>query len=284
MEESPPGRLAPTSWERQVMPPPHPSETLRVEFIGTGNAYGIPASGCECQICKEAAINLERRRTPPCAIIATDESALIIDAGDLSLAQKLARYNVEAILISHFHAGHLYGLNSLPAGQIPHTAYGPPDGGESDLRDGIADIKLNEVLPAKTLKVGDFEVTPVLLNHGPITYGYCISIGGYRIGYLCDTCELPPNTEEFITNWTPDILIIDCNQPPERPRPNHNTPHQAFAIHRRCGSKRSYLSHLSCDADRWLENNPDQIPVGVEIARDGMVAPLGVGVSRRAAG
>ena len=117
-------------------------------------------------------------------------------------------------------------------------------------------------------------MTPVLLNHGVITYGYCVAYEGCRVAYLNDTCGLPPQTEEFIANWRPDTLVIDCNQPPERPRPNHNTPHQAFEIFRRSGAGSAYLTHISCDASAWLEENPTQLPPGVEVAYDGMVAPV----------
>ena len=57
---------------------------MRIEFIGTGNAHGTPTPGCGCAICREAQINLERRRRAPCVAISTadNSSSLIIDAGE----------------------------------------------------------------------------------------------------------------------------------------------------------------------------------------------------------
>ncbi len=254
----------------------------QIDFIGTGNSFGIPAFGCECKVCRAAGINLERRRTPPCTVITTGESALILDAGDLSLSQTLTRYRAVGILVSHFHAGHIYGLLSLSTGESRALRIvGPPDHGDyPELRTRNPGVAYSDALPMRTIQLGEFSVTPVLLNHGPITYGFCIEIRGQKIGYLCDTCELPPQTQEYVANWEPDVLIIDCNQPPERPCPSHNTPHQAFQIHRDCRARRSFLYHISCATDRWLDGNIDQLPTGVEIARDGMVLHL---TSQRAA-
>jgi len=157
----------------------------------------------------------------------------------------------------------------------------PPD------RPGIETItastdtfEVEELSPYCQIDLGQFKVTPVLLNHNLITYGYCVEADGQRLAYLCDTCGLPPQTTQHLQDWHPSTLVIDCNQHPKSPKPAHNTPNEALAIHRKIGAKRSLLTHLSCSVDAWLHPRPKSLPKSVDIARDGMVVDLAAPTTR----
>ena len=276
---------APQQRARRSVTPIHPrrqslgapdADQARIEFIGTGDAAGTPAAGCDCPICREARFNLERCRTPPCAAFSCGEQAIFFDAGDRDLASKFARHDVLGLLISHFHPGHVHGLEAIASSPEPVQIFGPPGSKpHPSLSDSDANLTFTQALPGEAFELGDALVTPVLLNHGQITYGYCVEFAGRRVGYLCDTYELPPRTADFIAAWKPDALLIDCNQNPDRPSTEHNAPEQAFAIHEHCHPQHSYLMHLGCEVDRWFADHPDALPAGVSLARDGMVALLG---------
>jgi phosphoribosyl 1,2-cyclic phosphate phosphodiesterase len=214
---------------------------------------------------------------PPCTILSTNGRALVLDAGDPNLSLKLPRYTVDAILLSHFHRGHMRGLENLEINKHQQLGvYCPPDQVTlPSLRQKQPQLEFRITHPGVSQSIGEATVTPVLLNHGSITYGYCIEVGGFRIGYLCDTCGLPPQTEEWLRAWSADALLIDCNHPPGSHRSDHNTPEQAFAIHEHCRARVSYLTHIGCAANRWFDEHHNQIPSGVLVARDGMVAELG---------
>ena len=245
---------------------------MRIEFIGTGNAHGTPTPGCGCRVCREAQINLERRRRAPCLVVSTtdDSASLIVDAGDPVINTHLERPQTIAVLLSHFHAllAHRRSHGSIPL-------FCPPD------RRGLEKIAANadafdiqEPTAFDAFDIGPFKVTPVLLNHELITFGYCIEADGDRLAYLCDSCGLPPQTTQFLADWKADALAIDCNQHPKSPKPSHNTPQQALRIHRSTGAARSFLTHLSCRVDAWLSPKPKSFPKNVDIARDGMVVDL----------
>ena len=250
---------------------------MRIEFIGTGNAHGTPCPGCECDVCQEAQINLERRRRPPCIVVSTDDgsASLVIDAGDPAINPWLERPQTAAVLLSHFHPGHYHALLAHRRRHGSTPLYCPPD------RTGLELVAANpgtfavqELSPYSTIEIDPFVVTPVLLNHSKITYGYCIAHGGNRVAYLLDTCGLPPQTEEVVKQWKPDAVIIDCNQPPDSPSTDHNTPKQAIDIHREIGAPLCFLMHISCRVDTWLNQKPRRKPKNVEFARDGMVVNL----------
>ena len=153
--------------------------------------------------------------------------------------------------------------------------YCPPDRAGLELIAANAQaFDIEELNPFKTSDIACFKVTPVLLNHDLITFGYCVQADGQRIAYLCDTCGLPPRTTAFLEEWEPDVLIVDCNQHPRSPKPTHNTPKDSLKIHRRIKPRRSYLTHLSCRVDAFLTPKPKSFPSSVEIARDGMVVDL----------
>ena len=250
---------------------------MRIEFIGTGNAHGTPTPGCGCSVCREAQINLERRRRAPCiaASTADNNATLVIDAGDPAVNTWLERPATIGVLLSHFHTGHIHALlaHRRSHGTIP--LYCPPDStGAESLAANADAFEFGPLPPYTSITVGPFEVTPVLLNHNVITYGYCISTDGHRAAYLCDTCGLPPQTSQFLEEWKPDALILDCNQHPRRPKPTHNTPKDAVKIHRNVKPRKSYLTHISCRVDAYLTPKPKPFPKNVEIARDGMVVDL----------
>ncbi|MFT4550981.1 MAG: phosphoribosyl 1,2-cyclic phosphate phosphodiesterase [Verrucomicrobiales bacterium] len=250
---------------------------MRIEFIGTGNSNNTPMPGCGCSVCREAKFNLERRRRAPSFAVSTsDESeTLVLDAGDPAVTAWLDRPQTTAVLLSHFHPGHYHAL----LGYRPHhdvtQLFCPPDRkGQESLGSASKGYLINELHPFTPITFGSFTITPVLLNHSVITFGYCIEADSKRLGYLCDTCGLPPQTESFLSDWKPDVLIIDCNQHPNSPKPNHNTPKQALKIHRQTGAAQSFLAHISCSSGKWLNPKPKSFPSNVDVSRDGMVIDL----------
>ncbi len=248
---------------------------MNIRFLGTGNSAGIPAFGCTCAVCSEARINLERRRKSICQIIEADGRQLVIDAGVFQLARFLPPYDT-AILLSHFHPGHIYGCQALRGGNnVVVDVYGPPDHrAQERLQRTARLLKFHDLSGYEQFELHGFTITPVPLNHSVITLGFCIERGDHRVAYLCDTCGLPNDTRNFLERWRPTALIIDCNQPPDQPHTAHNTPHQAFEIHFQAGATESWLTHIGCGVDAWLRANRGHLPDGVSAAWDGLLAPV----------
>src|ERR1043165_1917487 len=91
---------------------------MRFTFLGTGTSAGVPAIGCECEVCTSTDPKDKRLRTAA-AVTWTDLSGqarvVLLDAGpDLrtqALTQGLKR--CDAILFTHNHVDHTFGLDEV---------------------------------------------------------------------------------------------------------------------------------------------------------------------------
>jgi len=114
---------------------------------------------------------------------------------------------VDAVLFTHDHADHTHGLDDIRAMTVrrdgPLTMYGPADSLDRLARrfayifdagvraipgtskpEGVA----RALTPGETVTIGDVDVTPVALPHGPST------VFGYRVGdlgYITDAQLVP---------------------------------------------------------------------------------------------
>ena len=82
-------------------------------FLGTGTSVGIPMIGCDCAVCTSTDPHNSRYR---CAVlIGLPKGNLLIDTPP-ELRLQLIRAKVKivhAVLYTHFHADHVYGLDDL---------------------------------------------------------------------------------------------------------------------------------------------------------------------------
>ncbi|MDZ7370651.1 MAG: ribonuclease Z [candidate division KSB1 bacterium] len=148
------------------------TDLLRLHFLGTGAAAPSPS------------------RRAPCLAIQRENEIILLDAGEgfqVRLQQaRLSAAKVQAVIISHLHGDHLFGLPGFLTSQqlfqrtAPLTLYGPA--GLSGLLDWIASLaKYTIDFPLKVVElteplhrfdVGSFRVTARLLEHSAPCYGY----------------------------------------------------------------------------------------------------------------
>ena len=108
--------------------------------------------------------------------------------------------------------------------------------------------------PFSPLAFDDFTLTALPLHHSRPTFGYLIDLaGGYRVAYLTDTVGLPEETRAYLAARTPQLVLLDCSEPPREPAPrNHNDLTRALQIHRQLGAGRTILTHIGHRLDSWL--------------------------------
>src|SRR5881275_470391 len=82
-------------------------------FLGTGTSVGVPMVGCDCAVCRSPDPRNNRYR---CAVlIRTPAGNILIDTPP-ELRLQLLRAGVgivHAVLFTHYHADHLFGLDDL---------------------------------------------------------------------------------------------------------------------------------------------------------------------------
>lgn len=247
--------------------------------LGTGTSVGVPAIGCGCAVCRSG--DPKNQRTRCSIILGLPEGNLLVDTSP-DLRNQLLREEigiVHAVLYTHEHADHLFGLDdlrlfpfylghSVPLYCEPHV--------EARIRHSF-DYAFSATPPThsgatprlefKTIGLEPFsvlgmEVVPVRLHHGPR-----FEVLGFRFGniaYCTDTNNIPPESMERLQDL--DVLIIDALR--YQPHVTHYSLDQAVAIAEQLRPKRTLLTHTSHELDYHAVNA--SLPDGIEMAYDGM--------------
>jgi phosphoribosyl 1,2-cyclic phosphate phosphodiesterase len=243
---------------------------MRLTFLGTGAAGGVPLWGCECVVCAQARIDLSCVRRPNCAVIEADDVRLLLDAGVMDVADRFPAGELSAILITHFHPDHVQGLFHWRWGVGELDVFAPHDTeGCADLYKYPGPLKFRHLHKFSEFNVGNVRITPVPLVHSKPTLGYCIEHNGIRLAYLSDSSELPSSTSAFLTAWQPHTICLDCTHPPGiKGKRNHFDLPEALAIGKNFPASNIVLMHISHHLDEWLMTHPDALPDRVALARD----------------
>jgi phosphoribosyl 1,2-cyclic phosphate phosphodiesterase len=253
---------------------------MKVTFLGTGDAGGVPLYGCDCVACSKARSLAALRRGPCSALVESGDTRVLIDAGLMDLAERFPPNSLAAIVLTHFHPDHVQGLFHLRWGiGTPIRVYSPPD------KDGCADLykhhgilefmQLTKFVP---IVIGGCRLTPLPLEHSKRTFGYFIEDGtGAGFAYLTDTIGLPRDTQDFLEGKCFD-LALDCTHAPQTVARNHNDLATALHIVGRIAPRHTWLTHISHEMDAWLLANEASLPGNVSVVRDGQtegIAPHG---------
>lgn len=251
---------------------------MKLTFLGTGAAGGVPLWGCECVVCARARIDASFIRRPNCALIEAGDIRLLLDAGVMDAADRFPPGGLSAILITHFHPDHVQGLFHWRWGVGELDVFAPHDSeGCADLYKYPGPLKFRHVHKFAGFSVGDVLVTPVPLVHSKPTLGYCIEFDGKRVAYMTDCGALPATTASFLAEWQPHAIFLDCTYPPAWPgKRNHFDLSEALAISQGYPASRMVLMHISHHFDAWLVSHPDVLPEQVVVASDSDIFEIGV--------
>ena len=252
-------------------------------FLGTGTSVGVPAIGCGCPVCTSR--NPRNKRTRCGLALGLPGGNLLVDTPP-DLRQQLLRERigvVHAVLYTHEHADHIFGLDDLRLMQFylggPVPLYCEP-GVERRIRRSFdyafqsAERLHTGAIPQLALRQIDLdpftvlgaEVTPVRLLHGPT-----VPVLGFRFGnvaYCTDVNAIPPESMARLRDL--DVLVLDCLR--REPHATHFGLSEALAIVDELQPKRTLLTHMSHNFDHDATNA--ELPAGVELAYDGLEVPL----------
>ncbi len=266
---------------------PQPSESNEITghlvFLGTGTSVGVPALGCSCPVC--ASDDVHNQRTRSSVVVGLPEGNLLVDTAP-DLRQQLLREKinlVHAVIFTHEHADHLYGLDDLRLFPFylghPVPLYCDP---KVERRIRMAfDYAFPEHPPTHPGAVPQLEihsigleqreilgasVQPIRLLHGPR-----FEVLGFRFGniaYCTDTNEIPDESWPLLEGL--DVLVIDALR--ARPHVTHFSLEEAVEVSRRVGARRTLFTHISHELDH-AETNAT-LPDGMDLAFDGLRVPL----------
>jgi phosphoribosyl 1,2-cyclic phosphate phosphodiesterase len=191
---------------------------------------------------------------------------------------------VDAILFTHDHADHVHGIDDIRAlsdrNDQPIDMYGPPETMERLARrfayifdDSIKALpgtskpegRAHPVVAGQTIRIGDVDVMPVAVPHGPVTvYGYRIG----KLGYITDAKELP---DEAIKAFR-GVTVLVLNALFRTSHPTHLSVSEAVAAARKVGARQTWLTHLTHRTGHAeLEA---ELPPGIAPAFDGLTVQI----------
>jgi phosphoribosyl 1,2-cyclic phosphate phosphodiesterase len=254
---------------------------VRLTFLGTGTSFGVPQIGCGCAVCRST--DPRDTRTRSAAFVETDGGTrILIDTPPELRLQLIAAGidRVDAVLYTHEHADHTHGIDDLRAVSVRRGAalpiYGPADALEHIAQrfPYIFDDRMrplpgtskpeghaHPLREGETVRIGDVDVTPVSVPHGPVT------VFAYRIGplaYGTDAKRIPPAALEVLRGAK--VLVVNALFRTEHP--THLSIPEAVAAARELGAERTYLTHLTHD-NRHADLEAE-LPAGVMPAFDGL--------------
>jgi len=255
---------------------------VQITFLGTGTSQGVPMIGCRCAVCLSTAPEDKRFRA---SIVVTqdDGTQVLVDTTPDLRSQALARdlTRVDAVVYTHSHADHIFGLDelrrfiALRGGGVmsvhgdertiddlvrtfPYAFDSPPE-----LGGGVPRL-MPQVIDGSFL-VGSTAWTPVPIMHGRRR------INGYRIGdfaYLTDCSHVPDTSWPLLEGL--ELLVIGALR--DRPHPTHFSLSEAVEAARRTGARRTLFTHMCHDLGHAATNA--RLPDGMALAYDGLSVSL----------
>lgn len=264
---------------------PFVTSDIRGQFIllGTGTSVGVPSLGCGCPVCTSTNPRDKRLRTA--AIFGLPEGNLLIDTGP-DLRMQLLREGigvVHAVLYTHEHADHVFGLDDLrimpfyTQHEVPlyceesvehriRLAYDYAFDGREETHPGAVPKLAFHRIGTEPFEVLGTRVIPLRLQHGPR-----FQVLGFRIGniaYCTDTNFIPEETVPLLEGL--DVLVLDALR--IRPHATHFSLPEAVAFAERVRPKRTYFTHMCHDLGHDETNAT--LPPGMELGYDGLRVPL----------
>jgi len=248
-------------------------------FLGTGTSVGVPMVGCHCAVCRSD--NPRNHRYRCAVLVGTPEGNLLIDTPP-ELRLQLLRAGadlVHAVLFTHYHADHLFGLDDVRpfprhlGGPVPLYCTAEVEGKirttfsyafrpeAEQLPAGYVPKLVFRRITAEPFTVLGQRVVPVPLEHASF------DVLGFRIddvAYCTDVSRIPPESWPRLERLR--VLVLDALR--FKPHPGHFSITEALEVIARLRPARAYLTHMSHDLDHDETNR--MLPAHVELAYDGL--------------
>ncbi|MET0621581.1 MAG: MBL fold metallo-hydrolase [Pyrinomonadaceae bacterium] len=251
---------------------------MKFTLLGTGTSTGVPSIGCGCETCTSEDPRDKRLRVSV-LVEHAGRTVLIDTSSDFrQQALRVGLKHLDAVLVTHCHADHIFGLDDIRPLNFRHGALGVYANERAwvDIRrifkyifeqtyygGGLPQVVAHTVEhDAPFCLAPGLEVTPVEVIHGrlPVT--------AYRFNdfaYATDLSEIPPRSLELLRDL--DVLVLDCLR--LTPHPTHLWLERALSYVEELRPRRTYLTHIAHDIKHARDSA--LLPEGVEWAHDGLV-------------
>ena len=270
---------------------------VRFTLLGTGTSSGIPVIACDCATCTSD--DPRDRRTRVGAMLEFTDAdgnprTVLVDCPpdhrEHALRHRIRR--VDAILFTHAHVDHVFGLDDARLYNVsmkaPVHLYAErpvlddlsriydhifrPDRNVN--KSFVADVVAHEIEPGRPIALFGVEATPVRLLHGALPIvGWRFDAPGSSaahgaaanlpLAYCTDVNAIPDDSWPRLEGL--DTLVLDMLR--ERAHPTHFSLAESLAAAARTGARRTVFTHMTHDV-RHAELAA-RLPAGTELGYDG---------------
>jgi phosphoribosyl 1,2-cyclic phosphate phosphodiesterase len=260
---------------------------MRITFLGTGTSHGVPSIDCMLQgyahcphgVCLKSAADARHRRLRASIYIESGDRRILVDTSQDFREQMLRAQitSLDAILFTHGHADHIYGLPDTRSYSHQQHALLPIYGSTETLKTlrhafayvfhppafvggGIPQLAPHEL--NRSAQIGGLRVQAIPVGHGPL-----VGCQGYRLGgmaYIPDVHTIPPASLALLDDL--DLLILNCLRP--RPHSSHLALAESLDYIARLRPRQALLTHMTHDIDYEIEE--PLLPANVRFAYDGL--------------
>lgn len=253
---------------------------LRITILGSGTSSGVPVIGCDCAVCASPAPENKRLRAG--LKIEFDDRVVLVDT-PTDLRQQALRFGMprlDAILFTHAHADHVFGLDDVRIFNFRQRQSIPCYGSRRTLaglrrtfsyvfepgQEGGGKPRLELVEAGDEIDLFGRSFAPVPVMHGDLP------VDGYRVGdfaYVTD-CNLIPEASFALLRGL-EVLVLGALR--YSAHPTHFSIAQAVEVAERIGARRTFFTHLAHEVDHHAPRL--ELPPGVAFGYDGLVVELG---------
>jgi phosphoribosyl 1,2-cyclic phosphate phosphodiesterase len=246
---------------------------MKVTFLGTGTSVGIPSIGCDCDTCLSDDKHDKRLRSS--VLLEHEDKKILIDAStDFRYqALRIGLKQLDAILFTHAHADHCFGLDDTRPLMFRNNIEIPCYATEVTW-EGLRRVYAYAFQPASSgvpriiphiiedeFDLFGLKILPLTVNHGslPVT-AFRLS----NFAYVTDCNVIPDETLAQLQRL--DLLVIDALR--FKTHPTHMNLDQALDYIKLLQPERALLTHIAHEI-KHAETSRN-LPENVEIAYDGL--------------
>src|SRR6478736_2811208 len=229
---------------------------MKLTFLGTGTSTGVPSIACDCETCTSDDPRDQRLRVS--FLIEHAGQTIIVDTSSdfRQQALRIGLRHLDAVLITHCHADHIFGLDDIRPLNFRHGALGlyANERAWKDIRrifqyvfepthfgGGLPQIVPHTVVNGAPFCIGkDLEVTPLEVIHGKLP------VIAYRFNDFAYATDLNFISDETIAGLQGlDVLVLDCVR--IKPHSTHLGLNEALEYIKKIKPRRAFLTHLNHD-------------------------------------
>jgi phosphoribosyl 1,2-cyclic phosphate phosphodiesterase len=260
--------------------------TLEITLLGTGTSTGVPRIACDCAVCTSTDPRNRRLRAGVRIDVrdagGANRGTLLVDTSPDLRQQALTHdiRRVDAVLFTHAHADHVYGLDDVRVFNFIQRRAIPLYGSAATLtavrrsfayvwedgQEGGGKPLLEPMPVAAPFELLGRTVEPLPVWHGDL------EVTAYRIGgfaLVTDVSVIPEETMARLAGL--DLLILGALR--YRRHSTHLSIGEAVEVARRLGARHTVLTHIAHEVDATAPEL--ELPPGVELGWDGMRFEVG---------